>query len=50
MLFAGTIADNVKYGNEVATREEIIEACKLSNAHTFISQFPGRRLYFVADV
>lgn len=35
-LFSGSVADNIKYGNLRATRFEIIEAAKLSNAHDFI--------------
>lgn len=35
-LFTGTVADNIQYGNLRATRFEIIEAAKLSNAHDFI--------------
>jgi ABC-type multidrug transport system fused ATPase/permease subunit len=37
-LFPMTIAENVAFGNPYATREEIIEACKLAEAHDFISQ------------
>ena len=39
-LFAGTIKDNLRWGNEHATDEEIIEACKLSQADEFIKTFP----------
>lgn len=38
-LFAGTIKDNLRWGNEQATDEEIIEACKLAQAHEFVSSF-----------
>ena len=37
-LFAGTVYDNIAYGNPKATKEEIIEAAKLAGAHEFISQ------------
>lgn len=37
-LFEGTIADNIKYGNPSATREDIINAAKLANADKFIMQ------------
>src|SRR5690606_40138865 len=37
-LFDGTIEDNIGYGRRTATREQIIEAAKLANAHGFISQ------------
>jgi len=40
VLFNGTIADNLRYGLEGATREQMIEACKMSNAHGYISNFP----------
>ncbi|MBR7104510.1 MAG: ABC transporter ATP-binding protein [Lentisphaeria bacterium] len=36
VLFNESIADNIAYGNFGATREEIIEAAKLANAHEFI--------------
>ena len=39
-LFAGTIIDNISYGRPGATREEIIEAAKLANAHDFIMGLP----------
>lgn len=35
-LFTGTIADNIRYGNLHATMDQIIEAAKLANAHSFI--------------
>ncbi|KAJ1489603.1 hypothetical protein T484DRAFT_3471059, partial [Baffinella frigidus] len=40
-LFAGTIEDNIRYGNWNATHEEIIEAAKVANAHSFTSAFPN---------
>jgi ATP-binding cassette subfamily B protein len=39
-LFSGTIKDNLRWGNENATDEEMIEACKLSQADEFINSFP----------
>ena len=39
-LFSGTIKENLRWGNENATDEEMIEACKLSQAHEFIQSFP----------
>jgi len=38
-LFSGTIANNIKYGNEKATQEEIVMAAKAANADSFISSF-----------
>jgi len=35
-LFAGTIADNIKYGNPNASMVEVMEAAKAANAHDFI--------------
>ena len=40
LLFSGTIKDNLRWGNENATDEEMIEACKLAQAHDFVSSFP----------
>ena len=40
VLFAGTIKENLRWGNLEATDEELIHACKLACAHDFISQFP----------
>lgn len=39
-LFATTIKENILFGKEDATIEEVIEASKASNAHNFISQLP----------
>ncbi len=39
-LFTGTVRDNIRYGNLNATDEEIVEAAKKANAHSFISRLP----------
>ena len=39
-LFTGTIADNIRYGRLDASREEIIDAAKVANAHSFIRRLP----------
>ena len=39
-LFTGTIKENIKYGKEDATDEEVIAAAKLANAHDFIERLP----------
>ena len=39
-LFSGTIRDNLKWGDENASDEEIIEACRLAQADEFIRTFP----------
>ena len=40
VLFSGTIKENLRWGNENATDEELIQACKLAQAHDFIMSFP----------
>lgn len=40
VLFSGTIKENLRWGNPDATDEELIEACKLSQAHDFVTAFP----------
>lgn len=40
VLFSGTIKENIRWGKEDATDEEIIKACKASCADDFISSFP----------
>ncbi len=40
ILFGGTILENISYGKPEADKEEIIEAAKQANAHSFITQFP----------
>ena len=40
LLFSGTIRENLRWGNENATDEELIEACKLAQADEFIRSFP----------
>lgn len=39
-LFSGTIKENLRWGNEHATDEEIVQACKLACADEFIRAFP----------
>ena len=40
LLFSGTIKDNLRWGKEDATDEEMIEACKLAQADDFVRSFP----------
>ncbi|MDQ3191459.1 MAG: ABC transporter transmembrane domain-containing protein [Bacteroidota bacterium] len=40
ILFGGTIKENIIYGAPKAAMEEVIEAAKKANAHSFIEQFP----------
>ena len=39
-MFGGTIAENISYGKEDATQEEIEKAAKAANAHLFITELP----------
>ena len=39
-LFSGSIAENLRWGNEAATDEDLVRAAKLAQAHSFISSFP----------
>ena len=41
-LFSGTIAENLRWGNENATDEEIRHACELAQADSFIQGFPDK--------
>ena len=40
LLFSGTIKENLRWGNPNATDEELVTACKLAQAHDFVSSFP----------
>ena len=40
LLFSGTIKENLRWGNEHATDEELVEACRLAQADEFIRSFP----------
>jgi subfamily B ATP-binding cassette protein MsbA len=40
MLFGGTILDNIRYGRQEATEEEVIAASRAANAHDFIIATP----------
>ena len=40
VLFSGTIKENLRWGSESATDEELVHACKLAQADEFVSQFP----------
>lgn len=41
-LFSGTIKENLRWGNENASEDEIIHACKLAQADSFIQTFPDK--------
>lgn len=42
VLFSGTIKENLRWGNENASDEELISACKLAQADSFIQTFPDK--------
>jgi len=49
-LFTGTIKENIKYGMDNSTDEEVINAAKLANAHDFIMRLPnGYDTYLTGD-
>ncbi len=42
VLFSGTIKENLRWGNENATDDELVNACKLAQADEFIQGFPNK--------
>ena len=40
VLFGTSIAENIRYGREGVTTEELVTAAKMSNAHDFITKLP----------
>ena len=42
VLFSGTIAENLRWGNKSADQEDLEEACKLAQADGFIKEFPSK--------
>lgn len=40
VLFSGTIKENLRWGDENASDEELVRVCKLAQAHDFIESFP----------
>ena len=42
VLFSGTIKENLRWGDQNATDEELVEACKLAQADDFIQGFPDK--------
>ena len=48
VLFGTTIAENIGYGTEGATMQDIIAAAKNANAHNFISNFP--KVIFIGTI
>jgi len=48
-LFTGTIIDNLKVGNPDATYEQMISACRMAGAHSFIDKLPNRYGAFIEE-
>lgn len=42
VLFSGTIKENLRWGNENATDEDLIRVCKIAQADSFIQEFPDK--------
>jgi len=49
ILFSGSISDNIRFGNEKATQEEIIHACKIAQADSFIQELDGTYDYVISQ-
>lgn len=47
VLFSGTIKENLRWGCEDASDEELVRVCKLAQAHDFISSFPNQYDTFI---
>jgi len=47
VLFSGTIKENLRWGNEHATDEELVHACRLAQADSFIQEFPDQYDTFI---
>ena len=50
VLFSGTILDNLRWGNENATDEECMEACRQACADEFIERFPDKYNTWIEQV
>ncbi|MCJ1989195.1 peptidase domain-containing ABC transporter [Pseudolactococcus carnosus] len=48
-IFTGTILDNVKIGDDMATYEQVLNAVKMAGAYDFISKLPQRLYAFVEE-
>jgi ATP-binding cassette, subfamily B, bacterial len=49
VIFAGSVADNIRYGKPVASDEEVIAAARLAYAHEFISALPEGYQSFLGE-
>ena len=50
VLFSGTIKENLRWGNDHATDEEIERVCKLAQADEFIQTFPDKYNTYIEQV
>lgn len=50
VLFSTTIAENIAFGREGVTQNEIEKAAKIANAHDFIIRFPKVKSKFIDTV
>jgi ATP-binding cassette, subfamily B, bacterial len=49
VLFHRTLSENIAYGNPKATKEQVIKAAKLANAHNFINNLPEKYDTYVGE-
>ena len=49
VLFSGTIAENLRWGNPQATDEELVAACQLAQADEFVQTFPDKYDTFITQ-
>ena len=49
ILFGGTILDNIRYGDEKASQEEVVAASRAAHAHDFIMSFPDQYQTIVGE-
>ena len=49
VLFESTIADNIKYGNDKATDDDMIKASQMSNSNYFIEKLPEKYNNFLSE-
>ncbi len=49
ILFSGTISENIRFGNENATDEEVISACQTAQAESFINELEGKYDYMISQ-
>jgi ATP-binding cassette subfamily B protein len=48
-LFTGTVADNIRFGSEAATEEDVRHAAKIAQAESFVSEMPESFASFIAQ-